>query len=158
MNDEQIIEQLRVNFKIQELVGKRTYYDHGSRAFKFFDIKLLETLLFIRKELCLRITINNWHIGGSFTQRGLRTNIQSICLNKTLANKLYLSGHPLGKSIDFDVEGMTAIEVREWLINKADELPHKIRLENLLNGKPITWCHLDVINEPQNPKVYLFNP
>jgi hypothetical protein len=67
--------------------------------------------------------------------------------------KIYLSGHVLGMAVDFDVKGMKAKDVRLWLIEHKSELPYKIRLE-----KNVNWVHLDVEDEPDNNKVYLFNP
>ena len=72
-------------------------------------------------------------------------------------NKLYLSAHLFGKGVDFDVQGMTAVEVRKWMVENAHLFPVKIRLENLLKGKPISWVHMDTFYEQKNPKVYLFN-
>jgi hypothetical protein len=111
-------------------------------------------LLYIRINIDKGITVNNWKWGGKFTQRGLRTNVSPLVKNK---KGLYLSAHIRGAAVDFDVDGMTAVEVRKWLVKHVAELPHKIRLENEMNGKQINWCHLDVDNEPKNEKVYLFN-
>ena len=65
----------------------------------------------------------------------------------------------MGKAIDFDVKGMTADEVREWLIENEDLLPYKIRLEHKINktGKTITWVHMDVYYLERNKKLTLFN-
>ena len=155
----EIIEELKQYFGIYELVDKATFDKFGDTCWQFADIKLLETLLFIRKGLDKRITINNWYWGGGFSQRGLRTNICDIVKAKTNKNQLYLSAHVLFKAIDFDVRGMTADEVRQWIVNHIDELPHKIRLEHKINktGKTITWVHLDVYDNVDNPKIYLFN-
>lgn len=140
-------------FKIQEFVDGVTYARHGENAWQFMDFKLLETMSVIREALGKAITINH----GSSQQRGLRTNICQIVKSKTLQGKLYLSAHVLGKAVDFDVKGMKAEQVRDWLLENQDILPYKIRLEHNMNGKPITWVHLDVYDNPKNPKVYLFN-
>lgn len=139
------------HFKTQELVGKQAYQLHGERAIRFLDEKLLTCLSIIREQLNRPITVNNWHIGGLFEQRGLRDNTQEIVRAKTMQGKLYLSAHVLGKAVDFDVKGMSAQEVREWIIDNEDLFPCKIRLE-----KGVDWVHLDVISEQKNPKVYQF--
>lgn len=161
MTHSEIVNYIKANgyFRIEELVDKTTYTAHKDRAWKFFDPRLLITLVFIREQLGKPMTINNWLWGGQFSQRGLRTNISSIVKKKSDAFRLYLSAHLLGKGVDFDVKGMTASEVRKWLQEVSDELPYKIRLEYKFNksGKEITWVHLDVFDEDQNPKVYLFN-
>ena len=62
-----------------------------------------------------------------------------------------------GKAVDFDVSGMTAVEVREWIVENPSKMPCKVRLERNLNGKPITWVHLDVMSDEDKPKVYQFD-
>ena len=64
---------------------------------------------------------------------------------------VYVSPHILGKAFDFDVQGMTAGEVRLWLAYNKDKLPYHIRLENYVN-----WVHMDV--EDTGHPVYIFEP
>lgn len=145
-------------FRVEEILSPQAYEAFKGYSNYFilsrFDPRLLEVMVFIREELDQPIRINDWLWGGPFQERGWRDHLTRIVKNKT---KVYFSGHVLGMAFDFDVEDMTAVEVRNWLVKNADRLPHKIRLENLLNGKPISWVHLDVCNEPKNPKVYLFD-
>lgn len=157
MKREQIISRLKRYFKIHELVGRWTYRIHGDRAWKFFSTDALHALLITREGINRPMTINNWKWGGRFSQRGLRTNLQNIFKQFFRSGKLYLSGHVLGEAFDFDVDGMNSEAVRGWIIDHAYKYPMKIRLENLKNGRPINWTHLDTIQEPHNPKVYLFN-
>lgn len=154
MNQDRVIRKLKRYFDIEELVDKEVYGRYGERAWRFFDYRLLVVLLWLREEINSPITINNWKFGGSFDERGLRTNRSSIVRKK---NRLYLSAHLRGSAIDFDVEGMTSIEVRSWLKVREDQVPFHIRLERKLNGKEISWVHLDVDFEPKNSKVYLFD-
>lgn len=141
-------------FIIQELVDKTVFDRYGERAWKFIDKELLNCLLILRKEIDKPITINNWFFGGNFTQRGLRHNMSPLVASK---KGLYLSAHIFGKAVDFDVKGMTSVEVREWILKNQKILPCKIRLENLMNGNPINWVHLDIMSEKRLPKVYQFN-
>lgn len=141
-------------FKIQELVDREVYSIHGDSAWKFIDEKLLKCLLIVRKGLDRSIKVNDWSFGGSMQQRGLRHNRSSMVIGK---KSIYLSAHMMGKAVDFNVSGMESTEVRKWIQDNAELFPCKIRLENKLNGKPISWVHLDVIQEEKNPKVYLFN-
>lgn len=159
MERNEIIKQLKSYFSIEEFVDKTTFKAHGERAWKFFDTNLLHTILIIRVNLDKSMTINNWSFGGKFSQRGLRTNICSIVKKKTEALRLYLSAHLFGKAVDFDVKGMSAEEVRDWIIENAPLFPCKIRLEHKFSstGKVINWVHLDIFEEEKNPKIYLFN-
>lgn len=157
MKRQEILKEIKEYFNVQELVSPQVHRRYRKESWQFISTDLLECLLIIRKSLGKPIIINNWATGGRFTQRGLRDNLTPIFKKKFKINKLYLSGHVLGMAIDFDVLGMTAIEVREWLVNNSDILPCKIRLERNLNDKPISWVHLDVKHEETNPKVYLFD-
>ena len=153
MSREEVLNKIQNYFIIQELVDERTYNKHKENAWQFFSTDLLTCLLIIRKNLGRKITVNNWFWGGRFSQRGLRTNL-SYLINKS---KLYLSAHLMGKAVDFDVEGMTAEEVRNLIEDNADLFPCKIRLEHFKNGKPINWVHLDIFSNSNNPKIYKFN-
>ena len=157
MKDLDILTGIKKDFTIEEFVDKKTFERHGENAWQFIDLRLLEVVLFIREGIGEPMTINTWHKGGRFSQRGLRTNISQIVYKKAVNGKLYLSAHVMGKAVDFDVKGMDAAEVRGWLLRNKNKVPHKIRLENLMNGKPIGWCHLDVFYNPSNNKVHLFN-
>lgn len=159
MKREDLLSEIQEYFAIHELVGKSTYKKHGQRAWKFFDDDILLILLIIRKNINRKITINNWFWGGKFSQRGLRTIVQQLVKNAFYKGRLYLSAHLFGKAIDFDVEGMTANEVRQWILDNKHLFPSniKIRLERKLNGKFINWVHLDVFWEDKNPHIYLFD-
>ena len=102
------------------------------------------------------MTVNNWYWGGKFSQRGLRTILQQLVKNAFYKGRLYMSAHLFGKAIDFTIKGMTATEVRQWIVGNQHLFPCKIRLEATYKGKEITWVHLDTLWEEQNPKVYLF--
>ena len=159
MTDKQILENVQKYFNIKEFVDGATFKRHGNRAWQFMDMRLLHTMFIIREAIGKPITINV----GTSQQRGLRTNICRIVKKKTLEGKLYLSAHTMGKAVDFDVKGMKAEEVRDWIIEHQSILPYNIRLEHkMFNDKankkiPISWVHLDVYYLDTNPKVYLFD-
>jgi len=158
MTRQEIINELKNYFKIYELVDRNVFNIFADKAWRFFRPELLETLLWIRINIDSPITINNWHSGGDFQQRGLRHNLSTITKKKTKESIIYLSGHVLGAAVDFDVKGKTADETRQWLLDNEDNLPYLIRLEhlNLRTKKTITWVHLDMLNDTKI-KVYLFN-
>ncbi len=141
-------------FCVEELVDKTVFDKYGESAWKFIDETLIETLLILRENISRPMTINNWKWGGNFSQRGLRHNMSPLVKNKT---RLYLSAHIFGKAVDFDVQGMTAVEVREWIVKNEHLFPYKIRLERNMKGKPISWVHLDVMSDETKPKVYQFD-
>ena len=141
-------------FDIEELVDATVFKTHGQNAWKFMDKSLLDCLLIIREKLGKPMTINNWHKGGQFSQRGLRTNISPMVKGKT---GLYLSAHLFGKAVDFDIVGMTAVDVRAWIVANAALFPCKIRLERNMAGKPINWVHLDTLAGESDPKILQFD-
>jgi len=153
----QIINRLKNYFDIRELVGPKTYKRHGDSSWKFFRTEALHSLLIVREGIGKPMIVNNWHKGGKFTQRGLRTNLQGIFKGFFRRGILYLSAHVLGCGFDFDVVGMTANQVRKWIHRNKNLFPFKIRLERRFKGRFIAWVHLDTYDEPQNPKVYLFD-
>lgn len=139
-------------FDIRELVCPHTHRKFGESSWRFLDDRLLDTLLFIREALGKPIAVNNWHVGGNFQQRGLRCNVCSLVSRNTRIEKVYLSAHVQGKGIDFDVSGMSADEVRQWIDDNQSLLPYPIRLE-----RDVNWVHLDMRNDGSKAKVTYFN-
>lgn len=148
-------------FDVRELVSPRAYDKYKHFGDHFFlsriDKRLLETMLWIRINVDARITINNWLWGGRFTQRGVRDTSTPMVQQRAKRNEAWLSGHVLAMAFDYDVEGQTAQEHRQWLQEREVLLPHPIRLERKLKGRQINWVHLDVCDDPKNPKVYQFD-
>lgn len=124
-------------FDIKELVCPHVYDKFGLYAWQFFDPRLLDVTLVIREAVNRRIFVNNWYLGGQFSQRGFRCNICPLVKEKTALEKLYVTPHQ-GFALDFDIEGMTAEESRKWIKDNQILLPHPIRLEDDVN-----WVHLD---------------
>ena len=116
----------------------------------FFDPRLLITIDTIRDRINKPIFINTWASGGDYSQRGLRCLQCDIVKAKIEAKEMYMSGHLLGKAVDFDVQGLVASEVREWIIKNKNWWPYHIRLED-----HVSWVHLDVFDQ-SDEKVYLF--
>ncbi len=159
MKREEILINIKKYFDVRELVGEEVYQAHSDRAWQFLDTNLLHCLLLIREGIGKPITVNTWMNGGSLSQRGLRSNVQSIVKDRTAKNKLYLSAHCMGKAVDFDVKGMTADEVRTWIIWNNPQFPCPIRLEQIdtKTGRSITWVHLDVFPNDDNQDIYIFD-
>ena len=161
LSTKEIYDQILVYFDIRELVSPGVYKKFKDRSDYFFlarfDLRLLENLLWIRINVNKGITINNWMHGGNLDERGLRDTSTPMVQKKARENDPWLSGHVLAMGIDYDVNGQTAEEHREWLQKRADLLPHPIRLIRKLGNKQIIWVHLDVCDLPYNPKVYQFD-
>lgn len=144
-------DRIKQYFDIEELVCKHVHERFGEYAWCFFDERLLETLLVIREKIGKPIYVNNWQVGGNLTQRGLRCNCCVLVAEKTALEKVYMSAHLQGNGIDFDVQGMSAAEVRGWIIKNQILLPYPVRLED-----GVTWVHLDVRTDGSKGKVVFF--
>ncbi len=132
------------HFKIQELVDKPTYEKYGESAWMFFNPVALKTLDGIRDYFNKPITVNNWASGGNMDSRGLRSP------NDNTGSKWGF--HPKGNAFDFSVQGMTADEVREIIIEHQNEEPFCDITRMEIN---ITWVHIDFANVDVD-KIYLF--
>jgi len=140
------------NFQLEELVCPEVFSKYGYQAWSFFDPRILITLETVRRNIGKPIIINTWKDGGTQTQSGLRCNLCSLVKEKTDAGELYLSAHIRGMAFDYSVEGMTAEEVRQWLVTHQNILPYPIRLE-----KDVAWVHMDVASVPTLDKITFFN-
>jgi hypothetical protein len=145
-----VLRELQEYFDIRELVCDHVYERHCESAWRLFDVRLLEVLLWLRKRVNRRITINSRSRG--LTQRGIRCNLCSLVVDKSVKKILYVSPHILAAGVDFDIEGMLAEESRQWLEKYKAEIPHPIRLE-----KGVGWVHLDVL-VVSDEKITYFNP
>jgi hypothetical protein len=125
-------------FKLYEMVCPEVYNKFGDMAWQFFDDKIVVNIDWVRRTLNKPITINNWHEGGSFDQRGLRCIQCKIVSDACHQGQVYVSPHILGKAFDYDVEGITADEVRVWIALNKDKLPYPIRFE-----ENVEWVHMD---------------
>lgn len=140
-----------VYFDIEELVCKDVFSKFGQTAWQFFDPRLIITIDWVRRMIGKPVYINSWDSGGKYDERGLRCIKCPLVSDAVVDGNLYLSPHMLGQAVDFDVQGMVAEEVRQWLIQRRGQLPYAIRLEN-----EVSWVHLDIRDTGQ--KVFTFNP
>ena len=140
------------HISVKEMVCPHVYAKYGDKSARFLDEDLMAVLKVIRNDILkCPIIINN---GSTLTQRGLRCNVCPLVVEKTKANKLYLSGHNLGKACDFSCNKYTVLQIHELIKKNANLLPCKIRLESPLDAP--TWCHVDVMTYGQKEKVYVF--
>lgn len=148
-----MISELRKYFDIRELVCQHVHQKFGDTAWQFFRPQLLETLLVIRRDILKTgMTVNNWHTGGVFSQRGLRCNICQIVRDNSAKGQVYLSAHCEGAAVDFNTKIYTAEQLRGILADNANTLPFPVRLEEHVN-----WCHLDVYDNELGKKISYFN-
>lgn len=145
-----MIDEIKQYFDIEELVCPHIKEVHGEAAWRLFDPRLLEVLLWIRRKVNKPIYAN-WY-DRNLTQRGIRCNLCQLVKDKSAAGVLYVSPHILAAGIDFDIQGMLAEESRQWIEKNKAGLPHPIRIE-----RGVSWVHLDVLVISNNKVTYI-NP
>lgn len=122
------------HFKPFEFVDKEIYKKRGDKSIEMMDLEILEAIDYIREELDLPVTINNWYWGGNYDGRGYRWD------NKTLHPEYSNTSQHNGKAIDFTVSGMSAEDVNDW-ITKNRNHPKLRAIRFIEMGK--TWTHID---------------
>lgn len=144
-----LINSLKPYFNIRELVCPHVYNRFKESAWQFLSTELLSTLLILRTVIIDKsMIINNWSLKKSYSQRGLRCNQCSLVKDK---NSVYLSSHCLGKGVDFNVQGMTAEEVRKLIKKNVDKFEYPIRLE-----EGTSWVHVDCYTTDDSIKLVTF--
>ena len=121
--------------------------------FKLVDKRLINILTYLRKESNSPITVNNWHKGGKFQWRGLRTKTCTIGAKHSAHRKVPCA------AVDFDIKDYTDDEVKAFVIKREKKL-YALgcrRMESAAFAP--TWCHLDLVTKRgYRDKIYIFNP
>jgi hypothetical protein len=125
------------NFVIEEFVPPQIVrlYKGGERCLWFVDPRIIECGQLVRDILDSAITINNYHVGGPYKERGFR-------LPNTRTGASY-SQHRFGRAIDLSSEKYTPLEIIEAMranYRKFAEIGI-CTIENPEFTK--TWVHLD---------------
>ena len=133
-----------VHFTLDELVDPVTLTALGEAAWGLFDSHLLSTLDRLRERYGRTMTVNNWKLGGKYKLRGFRP---SDC-----PEGAPLSAHRRGQAVDFDVQGMTAEEVRDDIMAnpEAMDMMFITRIE-----AGVSWVHIETTNYPN--RIVVFN-
>lgn len=122
------------HFKAHEFVDEVIYKKRGDASIELMDKEILEAIDFIREDLDLPVTINNWFWGGKYDGRGYRWD------NKKLHPEYSNTSQHSGKAIDFNVRGMSAEQVNNWIIENRNH--PKLRAVRFIEmGK--SWTHID---------------
>lgn len=95
------------------------------------DERILRTLDEIREYYGRPVIVNNWHSGGKFRLRGFRPMTGNVGAK--------YSQHRFGRAADFDVQGISAEQVRNDIRNGC--FPAITCIE-----AGVSWVHADVRN------------
>lgn len=124
------------HFSIQEFVPPVTFSKWGNRSIWFIDPRIITLADAIRSHFGLSMTINNWHRGGVFSQRGYRPPTTTVGGKE--------SQHRFGRAIDFNILGLTADAVRAELLRNEKKFMD-LGLTTLEHGSDApTWVHADI--------------
>ena len=125
-------------FKLHELVSKSDYDSLGEKCWDLLDERALRTLDALREDLGRPITINTWKTNGQFSWRGYRSRAYYKSDAEYIKSR---SQHKFGRAFDFDVKGMSAEDVRQYIYKNKSKFPHISFIEADVN-----WVHFDTRN------------
>jgi hypothetical protein len=120
------------HFIIEELVDKQTFEQFGENSWWFLDEKALATLVAMR-EAFGPLTVNNWHLGGSYQYSGFRHPLCSIGAQ--------LSQHKFGRAFDVKSKNFTPEQMQSFILANPKRFPYITTMENAKHTK--TWLHFD---------------
>lgn len=125
-------------FKAHELVPPSVYKEHGERALRFIDTRIIDILTFLRDYYKSPITVNNYMYGGQLKNRGLR--LEGLPFFRKY------SCHSFGRAVDFNVKGVPTEQVYQDIFNMADDLK-TLKLTGVEDiADATTWTHITVSN------------
>lgn len=103
---------------------------------KLLDPRLIPIMEKVRTKLNRPVFVNNWKWGGNSMYRGFRPQNSPV-------GSLY-SQHKFGRAVDFKVGGMSADEVRQFILDNEQEYMAAgvTRLESGQDAP--TWVHVDM--------------
>lgn len=136
------------NFRLEELIPKETFEYFGHSAWQLFPPDSLEMLDDLRDFFGVPITCNDWLQGGKLQFRGYRPMWCNVGAKGSM--------HRQGRAFDLDVEGYTAEQARQNILEHKDS-PLLKRIQRMESS--VGWLHIDTkpLIAPQE-RIHLFNP
>lgn len=123
-------------FVMEEFVPREIFTQYGIKSTWFISQGVVTSMIFLRNWFGAAITINDWHTGGSFNNRGFRHP----------ANKNFkaLSQHKFGKAVDFNVAGLSSDDVAKRIIDNWDTIRTNVAFTTMEDPAFTKgWTHLD---------------
>lgn len=124
------------HFVIQEFVPPQIYKQFKDNSIWFVSAEIIKVADFIREYFNKPVTINNWHISGTYTESGFRMP------NTDTGAKL--SAHKRGCAIDIKMPGVDYDEIRKVILANEKEFM-KAGVTTIEDGTS-TWLHVDCRN------------
>jgi hypothetical protein len=122
-------------FKIQEFVPSTIFALFGKKSWWFINPTMVAIADQLREDCGVPLICNNWHVGGTYQNRGYRTP-------QTTVGARY-SQHRLGNALDLSSPQMTPAQMLQ-VIERNKEKYVALGLTTIedLPYTP-TWLHLD---------------
>ena len=126
-------------FQLQEFLPPAIHADLAAsnalwKGWLLIDERILRTADALREKFGA-LTINNWHVGGEYQQRGLRVPGMSFF-------KPY-SQHSFGRAIDCTSRTLSGEDMRRYVMANREQFPFITRME-----QGVSWLHADCANAP----------
>lgn len=145
-------------FRPEELLDRSTFAKWGATGLRYFRPEILRALDFIREYYPTNekrsINVNTWLWGGQSEWRGLR-------MSPSQDYKPY-SAHSWGAAIDFIPHGITAGQMRTWILAVHSQVTKEGNLDHPIMGvrrmeKETSWVHIDCLPGETND-ITMVNP
>lgn len=121
------------NFVIQEFVPPQIYNQFGEKSIWFINPQIIKIAEFVRSFFNKPVTINNWHVGGTYTESGFRMP------DTTTGAKL--SAHKRGQAVDIKMSGVDYEHIRKTILENEKKFIDA-GVTTFEDGTK-TWLHLD---------------
>ena len=136
------------HFDIREFVSEATWNRNGEDSIKLIDKRLIDLAEFYRKYFGSAVTINNWHTGGNFQNRGFRDFDSNVGGKNSM--------HRTGKAFDCNIKGYTIAELHKAIMREQQAFYNAgLRRIEDINAAP-TWLHSDLKDMGMVGKIYVF--
>jgi len=134
--------KIRKDFDVREFVPPSIWRQFGKASRWFLDERMLDLAQFYRDYFDAPVTVNNWHYGGKFKERGFRL--------PNTDTGAQLSQHKMGRAFDCTVGGMSPNEVRKEIKDNEETFMEQ-GLTTLEHGDiATTWVHSDIRSTGQD--------
>ncbi len=126
----------------KQVLPEHVYTKEGVAGLRHMDERILVTLDALRKELGKPITVNSWSWGSNRNYSGYR-DPSYYSTPQSYAKST--SQHKSGRALDFIVSGMSAQQVRVYILENKEKFPYITFLEvgPLDQGQEMSWVHID---------------
>lgn len=121
------------HFDIREFVPPQIYNQFGDKSIWFINPKIITIAEFVRSFFNKQVIINNWHVGGTYTESGYR-------LPDTITGAK-LSQHKLSNAIDIKMPAVDYDEVRKVILDNEKKFMEAGI--TTIEDKTPTWLHVD---------------